>query len=74
MPIGLANQLYNPENPKMERESVLGPKKGLAGFGETFEIRVKKANLERKQAFGIELVYIVIATSVVNRSVTVLET
>jgi hypothetical protein len=73
MPIGLANQLYNPENPKMERESVLGPKKGLAEIGEAFEMKVKKAYLERKQAFGIELVYVVIGRRIYG-SMTILKT
>jgi hypothetical protein len=52
---------------------VLGSKKGLAEIGEAFGIKVKKANLERKQAFGIELVYVVIGSRIYG-SMTVLET
>ena len=73
MPIGLAHRLYNPEKRKKEICLVLGAKKGLTDFGEAFEIKVKNTSLERKQAFGIELVYVVIGSRIYG-SMTVLKT
>ncbi len=74
MPIGLAHRLYNPEKRKKEICPVLGAKKGLAEIGEAFVIKFLNAILERQQAVGIELVYVVIAKSAVNRRMAVLKT
>jgi hypothetical protein len=36
MPIGLAHQLYNPENYEGDSKPAFGSKKGLAEIGEAF--------------------------------------
>ena len=73
MPIGLAHRLYNPEKRKKEICPVLGTKKGLTDFGEAFEMKLLNASLESQQAFGIELIYVVIGSRIYG-SMTILKT
>jgi hypothetical protein len=37
MPIGLAKEIYNPENLRERGKPVFGSKKGLTDFGEAFK-------------------------------------
>jgi hypothetical protein len=65
MPIGLAHQLYNPENYERDSNPAFESKKGLAEVGETFKkVKFCRVSLKSHDAFGVKLLHIVITARI----------
>ena len=68
MAIGVAKEIYNPENPEERGTPIFRSKKGLAEISEALKVKFCRVNLEGHNAFGVKLLHVVITARILINS------